>query len=87
MVKVHYTGKRENGTVFDSSISRGEPIEFKVGIGQVIKAWDEGICQLSKGQKAMLTCPSNMGYGAQGVPGVIPKNSTLIFEVEVVDFK
>lgn len=85
-VAVHYTGKLTNGTVFDSSHSRGEPIEFMVGAGQVIKAWDLGICQLQKGQKAVLTCPPAMAYGSSGVPGVIPPNSTLIFEVELVSF-
>ena len=85
-VKVHYTGKLTNGTVFDSSVTRGEPIEFVVGVGQVIKGWDEGITRLKKGQKAVLHCSPDFAYGARGVPGVIPPNSTLIFEVEVVDF-
>ena len=63
-VKVHYTGKLENGTVFDCSVSRGQPIQFTVGMGQVIKGWDIGICQMKKGQKAMITCPPDYGYGA-----------------------
>ena len=75
-----------NGTVFDSSIPRGEPLEFVVGEGQVIRGWDEGICQLKKGQKAILTCPPSYAYGAQGIPGVIPQNATLIFDVELMDF-
>eukprot|EP00347_Sterkiella_histriomuscorum_P007178 403349960 len=86
-VKVHYTGKLTNGTVFDSSIPRGEPLEFVVGEGQVIRGWDEGICQLQKGQKATLTCPPDYAYGAAGIGGVIPPNATLIFDVELIDFK
>ena len=85
-VKVHYTGKLLDGTVFDSSVSRGEPIEFQVGMGQVIPAWDQGIVQLKKGQKAILTCPPPLAYGSQGAGDTIPPDSTLIFEVEVVDF-
>ena len=85
-VQVHYTGKLTDGTVFDSSIPRGEPLEFVVGEGQVIRGWDEGIVQLKKGQKATLTCPANYAYGANGIPGVIPKNATLIFDVELIDF-
>ena len=86
MVKVHYTGKLLDGTVFDSSVTRGEPLEFKVGVGQVIRGWDEGICQLQKGQKAILTCPPHYAYGAQGAGDSIPPDATLTFEVEVVDF-
>uniref|UniRef100_A0A7S3S5V6 peptidylprolyl isomerase n=2 Tax=Choreotrichia TaxID=141411 RepID=A0A7S3S5V6_9SPIT len=85
-VKVHYTGKLTNGTVFDSSHNRGQPLEFNVGAGMVIRGWDEGITQLQKGQKAILTCPPDYAYGARGIPGVIPADATLIFEVEVVDF-
>ena len=85
-VKVHYTGKLTNGQVFDSSVSRGQPLEFVVGVGQVIRGWDEGICQLQKGQKAILTCPPEYAYGSAGAGGVIPPNATLIFEVEVIDF-
>ncbi len=85
-VKVHYTGRLTNGTVFDSSVTRGEPLEFTVGVGQVIKGWDQGITQLSKGQKAVLTCPPEYAYGAAGIPGVIPKNATLVFDVELIDF-
>ena len=85
-VKVHYTGSLENGQVFDSSIQRGQPIEFALGVGQVIKGWDQGIAQLEKGQKAKLTIPPELGYGAAGAGGVIPPNATLIFEVELVDF-
>ena len=86
-VKVHYTGKFPDGRVFDSSVSRGQPLEFVVGAGQVIKGWDEGITQLQKGQKAILTCPPNYAYGSAGAGGVIPPNATLIFEVELIDFQ
>merc|ERR1711953_859219 len=84
-VKVHYTGKLTDGTVFDSSVDRGQPLEFVVGVGQVIRGWDEGITQLQKGQKAILTCPPDYAYGAAGAGGVIPPNATLTFEVELVD--
>lgn len=87
LVKVHYTGKFPDGRVFDSSVPRGEPLEFKVGVGNVIKGWDEGICQLTKGQKAVLICPPEFAYGARGAGGVIPPNATLHFDVEVIDFK
>lgn len=86
-VFVHYTGKFPNGQKFDSSHDRGEPLEFVVGEGQVIRGWDEGITQLKKGQKAILTCPPAYAYGPQGIPGAIPPNSTLIFDVELVDFQ
>lgn len=86
-VKVHYTGTLENGQKFDSSRDRGEPIEFPLGVGYVIKGWDEGIAQLRVGDKAKLTIPGDMGYGARGVPGTIPPNATLIFDVELVDAK
>jgi FKBP-type peptidyl-prolyl cis-trans isomerase len=85
-VLVHYVGKLLDGRQFDSSYDRGKPLDFIVGIGQVIKGWDEGITQLKKGQKAVLTCPPDYAYGARGVPGVIPPNSTLVFEVELIDF-
>lgn len=84
-VRVHYTGTLENGTKFDSSRDRGEPIEFPLGAGQVISGWDEGIAQLKVGDKARLTIPPHMGYGARGAPPVIPANATLIFDVELVD--
>ena len=86
-VKVHYTGTFEDGRVFDSSVQRGTPLEFQVGVGQVIKGWDEGICQLQKGQKAKLICPPDYAYGSRGAGGVIPPNTTLHFEVEVIDWK
>lgn len=83
-VVVHYTGKLTNDTVFDSSVKRGQPFKFKLGVGQVIKGWDEGIALLNVGDKAVLTIPSNLGYGERGA-GTIPPNSTLIFEVELLD--
>mgnify|MGYP001626625360 CR=1 FL=1 len=82
---MHYTGKLTDGTVFDSSVSRGQPLEFAVGVGQVIRGWDEGIMQLGVGQKAILTCPPDYAYGAAGAGGVIPPNATLTFEVELVE--
>ncbi|WP_229777508.1 FKBP-type peptidyl-prolyl cis-trans isomerase [Deinococcus seoulensis] len=87
MVRVHYTGTLENGQKFDSSRDRGEPIEFPLGVGYVIQGWDQGIAQLNVGDKAKLTIPANLGYGAAGVPGVIPGGATLIFDVELVDVR
>ena len=83
-VKVHYTGKFLDGTVFDSSVDRGEPIEFTLGQGQVIKGWDEGIAMMRKGGKAVLVIPSEIAYGTYG-RGNIPPYSTLVFDVELVD--
>ena len=86
-VKVHYKGELLDGTVFDSSFKRNQPIEFSLGVGQVIPGWDEGIALLNKGAKATLIIPSDLAYGAAGAGGVIPPNATLKFEVELVDFK
>jgi len=86
-VSVHYTGKLTNGKVFDSSYSRGEPIEFPLGAGHVIKGWDEGIALMKVGGKATLTIPPELGYGQRGAGGAIPPNSTLIFDVELVAVK
>ena len=85
MVKVHYTGMLLDGSVFDSSIERGEPIEFPLGAGYVIPGWDEGIGLMSKGEKGTLYIPANLGYGERQA-GPIPAFSNLIFEVELVDF-
>ena len=84
-VSVHYKGTLTDGTVFDSSYQRNEPIEFSVGVGQVIPGWDEGILLLSKGAAARLVIPSELAYGSQGAGGVIPPDATLVFEVELVD--
>jgi len=86
-VSVHYKGQLADGTVFDSSYKRKEPLEFQVGVGQVIAGWDEGICLLQVGDKARLVIPSHLGYGARGAGGVIPGDATLIFDVELVNVK
>ena len=83
-VKVHYKGMLLDGTVFDSSFKRNQPIEFTLGVGQVIKGWDEGISLLGIGDKASFIIPSDLAYGASGAGGVIPPNATLIFEVELI---
>jgi peptidyl-prolyl cis-trans isomerase A (cyclophilin A) len=87
IVSVHYEGSLENGKVFDSSYPRKKPIEFKLGIGQVIEGWDEGIALLKVGDKARFVIPSDLGYGPAGAGGVIPPNATLIFDVELMDVK
>ena len=85
-VKVHYKGMLLDGTVFDSSYKRNQPIEFTLGIGQVIKGWDEGISLLGLGDKATFIIPSELAYGQSGAGGVIPPNATLVFDVELVKF-
>lgn len=84
-VSVHYEGSLENGKVFDSSYPRKKPIEFKLGIGQVIEGWDEGIALLQVGDKARFVIPSDLAYGPSGAGGVIPPNAVLIFDVELMD--
>ena len=86
-VKVHYTGMFNDGKKFDSSVDRGQPFEFPIGQGRVIKGWDEGIALLNKGAKAKLLIPYTLGYGEAGYPGAIPGKATLIFDVELIDFK
>ena len=86
-VAVHYEGSLENGKVFDSSYPRKKPIEFKLGHGQVIEGWDEGIALLKVGDKARFVIPSDLGYGPAGAGGVIPPNATLIFDVELMEVK
>jgi FKBP-type peptidyl-prolyl cis-trans isomerase len=86
-VSVHYKGQLLDGTVFDSSYKRKQPLDFNVGVGQVISGWDEGIQLLQVGSKARLVIPSNLGYGERGAGGVIPPNATLIFDVELMDVK
>lgn len=86
-VSVHYVGTLQDGTKFDSSRDRGKPLEFKIGTAQVIKGWDEGISTMKIGGKRKLIIPPPLAYGSSGIPGVIPPNSTLIFEIELLDAK
>ncbi len=86
-VSVHYTGWLTDGTKFDSSLDRGQPFQFQLGGGQVIRGWDEGVKGMRIGGKRKLTIPPDMGYGARGAGGVIPPNATLVFDVELLDVK
>lgn len=86
-VSVHYEGSLTNGQIFDSSYQRNQPIDFQLGIGQVIPGWDEGISLLKVGDKARFVIPSELGYGSAGAGGVIPPNATLIFDVELMGVK
>jgi len=86
-ISIHYVGTLENGQKFDSSRDRGQPFEAQIGVGQLIKGWDQGIPGMKVGGKRKLTIPSDLAYGDAGIPGAIPAKATLIFEVELMGIK
>ena len=93
-VSVHYTGwlfdenkPESKGTKFDSSVDRGQPFQFRLGSGMVIRGWDEGVALMKVGEKRRLIIPASLGYGPRGFPGVIPPNATLVFDVELLELK
>ncbi|TIB70324.1 hypothetical protein E3Q22_02097 [Wallemia mellicola] len=84
---MHYHGTLEDGSVFDSSYRRGQPFSSPIGVGRLIKAWDQCVPQMTKGEKAIITATHDVAYGETGFPPVIPARATLKFEVELIDFK
>lgn len=86
-VSVHYTGRLTDGKKFDSSVDRGQPFEFTIGVGQVIRGWDEGVMSMRVGGKRQLIIPPDLGYGSRGSPPVIPPNAELIFDVELLGIR
>ncbi|GMT26532.1 hypothetical protein PFISCL1PPCAC_17829, partial [Pristionchus fissidentatus] len=86
-VECHYVLTLENGKKIDSSRDRGSTFKFKLGKGEVIKGWDQGVAQMSKGQRVTMKISSDLGYGPGGIPGTIPPNATLVFDVELINFK
>lgn len=86
-VFVHYTGTLENGTKFDSSLDRGKPFSFVLGSGQVIRGWEQGVLGMKVGEKRILTIAPELAYGSRGIGSMIPPNSTLFFEVELLEIR